>query len=55
MTGVWVHASTVIEMGNASIHHLEQVQDLFTGVGAKLMLLPPYSPDLMPLEEALPK
>ena len=42
-------------MDNASIHHLERVQDLITGVGAKLMFLPPYSPDLMPLEEVFAK
>ena len=42
-------------MDNASIHHLERVQDLITGVGAKLLFLPPYSPDMMPLEEAFAK
>ena len=38
-------------LDNASIHHLDQVYDIITGVGAKLCFLPPYSPDLMPLEE----
>ena len=42
-------------MDNASIHHLERVQDLITRIGAKLMFLPPYSPDLMPLEEVFSK
>ena len=37
-------------MDNASIHHLERVYDIITGVGARLVFLPPYSPDLMPLE-----
>ena len=35
-------------MDNASIHHLASVQDIITGVGARLVFLPPY---LMPLEE----
>ena len=40
---------------NASIHHLERIEDI-TGVGAKILLfLPPYSPDLMPLEEVFSK
>ena len=42
---------SVVEMDNASIHHLHRVQDIITGVGARLVFLPPYSPDLMPLEE----
>ena len=37
---------------NAAIHHLEQIEDMITGVGALIRFLPPYSPDLMPLEEA---
>ena len=28
---------------------------IITGVGAKLCFLPPYSPDLMPLEEVFSK
>ena len=42
-------------MDNASIRHLERVQDIITGVGARLLFLPPYSPDLMPLEEVFAK
>lgn len=42
-------------MDNASIHHLEQVEEIITGVGARLHFLPPYSPDLMPLEEVFAK
>jgi len=41
---------SVVIMDNASIHHLERVHDIVTGVGARLVFLPPYSPDLMPLE-----
>ena len=50
-----INHHSVIVMDNASIHHLERVQDLITGIGARLMFLPPYSPDLMPLEEVFSK
>lgn len=46
---------SVIVMDNASIHHVERVYEIITGVGAKLVFLPPYSPDLMPLEEVFSK
>ena len=42
---------SVVTVDNASIHHLEQVEDIITGVGAPIRFMPPYSPDLMPLEE----
>ena len=42
---------SVVVMDNASIHHVERVYDIITGIGARLLFLPPYSPDLMPLEE----
>ncbi len=39
-------------MDNASIHHTEGVTDLIeTQAGARLIFLPPYSPDLNPAEE----
>ena len=47
-----VHTRSVEVMDNASIHHSVHVQDIITRVGAKLIFLPPYSPNLMPLEEA---
>ena len=46
-----VNPRSVVVMDNASIHHMERVQDIITGLGARLVFLPPYSPDLMPLEE----
>lgn len=49
------NSNCVIVMDNASIHHLERVHDIVTGVGARLCFLPPYSPDLMPLEEVFSK
>ena len=46
---------SIVVMDNASIHHLEEVHEIITGVGAKLCFLPPYSPDLMPVEEVFSK
>lgn len=43
-------------MDNCSIHHIEPVVDLIeTTAQAKIIFLPPYSPDLMPLEEVFSK
>lgn len=40
----------VVVMDNASIHKVEGVREAIEGVGAKLVYLPPYSPDLNPIE-----
>ena len=46
-----VNPYSVVIMDNASIHHVDKVQDLIENqAGAKLCFLPPYSPDLMPAE-----
>ena len=43
---------SVVVMDNASIHHTEGVADLIENqAGARLIYLPPYSPDLNPAEE----
>ena len=43
---------SVVILDNASIHHVSGVADLIENqAGAKLLFLPPYSPDLNPLEE----
>lgn len=47
--------NSVVILDNASIHHIERLHDIITGVGARLCYLPPYSPDLMPLEEVFSK
>ena len=46
---------SILVMNNASIHHCERIKDIIAGVGAKILFLPPYSPDLMPLEEVFSK
>ncbi len=38
--------NSIVIMDNASVHHVERVQEIISGVGAKLCFLPPYSPDL---------
>ena len=38
-------------MDNASIHHVDPVVELITAAGALVRFLPPYSPDLNPIEE----
>ena len=38
-------------LDNCSIHHANTVQELFEDAGIVLIYLPPYSPDLNPIEE----
>ena len=39
-------------MGNCSVHHVDAVTKLFEESGIVLLCLPPYSPDLNPIETA---
>ena len=48
------HRSVVV-FDNAAIHHLSTVVDLISAAGALIRFLPPYSPDLNPIEEAFSK
>lgn len=45
-----INPCSVVIMDNASIHHVDTVQNLIEGSGARLIFLPPYSPDLNPVE-----
>lgn len=38
-------------MDNASFHHSDRIEEMCTDAGVKLVYLPPYSPDLNPIEE----
>ena len=40
----------IVIMDNLSAHKLDQVRELIEGAGAQLRYLPPYSPDLNPIE-----
>ena len=43
--------NSIVIMDNASIHHVDEVCQLILSSGALLWFLPPYSPDLNPIEE----
>ena len=47
-----VNPNSVVVTDNASIHYNIRVEGLISGVGALLVHLPPYSPDLNPIEES---
>ena len=49
--GRWPEPKSVFIMDNASFHHSDRVKDLCSIAGVKLLYLPPYSPDLNPIEE----
>jgi putative transposase len=42
--------SSVVIMDNASYHKSKRLQNLFEKYGHKLVFLPPYSPELNPIE-----
>ena len=42
-------------MDNASIHHVDRVVSTIQQTGALVRFLPPYSPDLNPIEEVFAK
>ena len=39
-------------LDNCSIHHVSEVKKEFEDAGILLLFLPPYSPDLNPIEQA---
>ena len=43
---------SIAVMDNCSIHHVQEVADLFNSAGIVLLFLPPYSPDFNPIELA---
>ena len=45
----------VVVMDNLSSHKVHDVRDKITAAGAQLLYLPPYSPDLNPIEKAWSK
>jgi transposase len=45
----------VVVMDNLGAHKGERVRELIQSKGCKLLYLPPYSPDLNPIEEAFAK
>jgi transposase len=49
--GRWPEPKSVLVMDNASFHHMERLEQMCSDAGVKLTYLPPYSPDLNPIEE----
>jgi transposase len=45
----------IVVMDNLGAHRPRRVRELIEGVGCELIYLPPYSPDLNPIEEAFSK
>ena len=43
--------SQVVIMDNASFHKSQKIKDLIESVGCRPIFLPPYSPDLNPIEK----
>jgi hypothetical protein len=47
-----LQAGDVVVMDNLSAHKVQGVRQLIEASGAKLLYLPPYSPDFNPIEKA---
>jgi transposase len=45
----------IVVMDNLSAHKVERIRELIEERGCELLYLPPYSPDLNPIEEAFSK
>jgi transposase len=50
-----LRSSDIVVMDNLSSHKSRAVRRAIREVGAKLFFLPPYSPDLNPIEQAFAK
>jgi transposase len=50
-----LHAGDVVVMDNLSTHKVAGVRTAIEAVGARLVYLPPYSPDFNPIEQAFAK
>ena len=50
-----LHPGDLVLLDNAKAHHVEQVRELIEQAGAQVVYLPPYSPDLNPIELAWSK
>lgn len=48
----WLKQGMVVIMDNASWHKGKDLRELIESTGAKLLMLPPYSPDMNPIEHA---
>lgn len=46
-----IASRSIVILDNCSIHHVTEVTELFREAGIVVFYLPPYSPDLNPIEE----
>ena len=46
-----VSPNSIVVMDNASIYHVDSIVEINLSVGALVRFLPPYSPDMNPIEE----
>lgn len=49
--GRWPEPKSVLVMDNASFHQPDRIEQICKEAGVKVLFLPPYSPDLNPIEE----
>ena len=47
-----LNPTSIVVMDNCSIHHVAEVKSMLDDAGILLIYLPPYRPDLNPIEEA---
>ena len=45
--------NSVVVLDNALVHYHARVREVVSSVGALLVYLPPYSPDLNPIEKSI--
>ena len=50
-----INPRSVVLLDNTSIHHTHRPIELIQSVGALVHFIPPYSPDLVPVEELFSK
>ena len=51
--GVNLHSIVVLD--NCFLRHVDHIVNLIEGLGVLVLFLPPYSPDMMPIESAFSK
>ena len=50
-----LHADDIIVLDNPGAHHDAETQKLIEATHAQMLFLPPYSPDLNPIEKSWSK
>ena len=50
-----VNPHSIVVLDNCSIHHVDHIVNLIEGLGVLVLFLPPYTPDMMPIESAFSK